>query len=112
MARLLLGAYPVLFLYAQNVDDQVTLDPLWVPLASVSRARRPARGFYALRRGWARAGLMASVVLIVFFSFGHVWNEVDEIWTKWLLAAIWVVWGLGLIGWRGVAGLGPVRHRP
>ena len=102
---LLLGAYPVLFLYAQNVDDQVTLDPLWAPLAvCVAGAAGLLVVFYALRRDWARAGLMASVVLIVFFSFGHVWNEVDEVLDqKWLLAAIWVVVGLGLIGlaWTG-----------
>jgi hypothetical protein len=102
---LLLGAYPALFLYAQNVDDQVTLDPLWVPLViCVAGAAALLVGLFALRRDWARAGLMASVVLAVFFSFGHVWNEVDEVLDqKWVLAVVWLVWGVALIGlaWRG-----------
>jgi hypothetical protein len=102
---LLLGAYPVLFLYAQNVYDQVTLDPLWLPLAvCVGGAAALLAVFYALRRDLARAGLMASAVLVVFFSFGHVWNEVQEIMDqRWLLAAIWVVWGVSLVAlaWTG-----------
>lgn len=101
----LLGAYPVLFLFAQNLADQVTLHPLWGPLlVCMAAAAGLLLLFYALRRDWARAGLMASVVLVVVFSFGHVWNLVagilDE---RWLLAAIWLVWGIGLaqLAWRG-----------
>jgi hypothetical protein len=111
---LMLGAYPVLFLYAQNVDDQVTLDPLWFPLVvCVAGAAALVAVFYALRRDLARAGLMASVVLIVFFSFGHAWNEVEEFLDqRWLLAAIWVVWGLGLIAlaWTGRGWVKPVTR--
>ena len=29
----LIAAYPIVFLFAQNADEQVTLDPLWTPLA-------------------------------------------------------------------------------
>jgi len=31
---LLAAAYPVLFLFAQNAAEQVTLQPLWAPLHS------------------------------------------------------------------------------
>ena len=73
---LLLGAYPVLFLFAQNMADEVTLDPIWVPLAiCVAGAAVLLLAAYAIRRDWARAGLMTSAVLALFFTFGHVWNS-------------------------------------
>ncbi|HEX5877413.1 MAG TPA: hypothetical protein VF468_03680, partial [Actinomycetota bacterium] len=102
---MLLGAYPVLFLFAQNLADQVTLQPLWGPLfVCMAGAAGLLVLFYALRRDWARAGLMASVVLAVVFSFGHVWNLLSGVLDqRWLLAAIWLVWGVGLaqVAWRG-----------
>jgi hypothetical protein len=58
----------------------------------------------AIRRDWARAGLMASALLGLFFSFGHVWNLADvALQQRWLLTAIWVVWAIGLVqlAWRG-----------
>lgn len=101
----LLGAYPVLFLFAQNLADQVTLEPMWVPLfVCTAGAAALLVGFYALRRDWARAGLMASALLVMFFSFGHIWNLVSGVLDqRWLLAAIWLVWGAALVqlAWRG-----------
>jgi hypothetical protein len=109
---LLLGAYPALFLFAQNIADQLSLGPLWVPLlVSVAGAGAILVVCYYVRRDWLRAGLMASVALAAFFSFGHVWNVVsgflDE---RLLLAAIWVVWAIGLIqlAWRGGRWVRPV----
>ena len=107
---LLLGAYPVLFIYSQNLVDQVTLDPLWGPLVvCVGFAAALLVGFFALRRDWGRAGLMASTVLLVFFTFGHAWNLVspylDE---RWLLVGLWLVWGVALfqLAWRGGSWVG------
>ena len=103
----LLGAYPVLFLFAQNLADQVTLQPMWMPLlVCVAAASGLLLLFYLLRRDWARAGLMASVVLAVVFSFGHVWNlTAGTLEQPWLLAAVWLVVGIGLalLAWRGGA---------
>ncbi|HEY7738961.1 MAG TPA: hypothetical protein VIC63_08070 [Candidatus Limnocylindria bacterium] len=111
---LLLGAYPVLFLFAQNMVDAVRLDPLWGPLLlCIGAAAGLLVLFFALRRDWARAGLMASAVLALFFSFGHVWGVVDEyLDQKWLLGAIWIVWGLALvqIAWRGGRWVGPLTR--
>ncbi len=108
----LLGAYPVLFLFAQNLVDTVTLQPLWTPLlVAMAGASALLFLFYVLRRDVARAGLMASVVLAVVFSFGHVWNLLNgALDQRWLLAAIWVVWGLGLaqLAWRGGGWVLPV----
>jgi hypothetical protein len=101
----LLGAYPVLFLFGQNMVDTITLDPLWGPLlACVGGAVALLVVFFALRRDWARAGLMASAILAMFFSFGHVWGMVSPFLAqKWVLAGVWLVWGLVLVrlAWRG-----------
>ena len=48
---LLAAAYPVLFLFAQNVAEQVTLQPLWIPLVASLGA-----GAAALLLGRALAG--------------------------------------------------------
>jgi hypothetical protein len=104
----LLAAFPVLFLFAANIREQITLEPLIWPLAfaiagagvlllavaGIARARR---------QRLSRAGLVASVLVILFFSYGHVWQVMEETLRlhRYLLGA-WVA--IGLIGitlvWR------------
>lgn len=101
----LIGIFPVLFLFAENIDQQVTLEPLWFPLAICILGSLAVLGVcFAFRRDWARAGLMATALLALFFSFGHAWNLVDQVLQeRWILAAIWVVWAILLVqfAWRG-----------
>ena len=102
---LLAAAYPVLFLFAQNVAEQVTLQPLWIPLlASV------AAGVAALLIGrfaagdWLRGALLATLVLALFFSFGHAWNALGELLgqRRWLILAYVLVGAAGAyLVWRG-----------
>ena len=76
---LLIAAFPVLFLFAQNTADQVTLEPLWVPLAiCLIGAVLLLLLCFGFRRDWPRAGLMATALLALFFSYGHVWNLLDD----------------------------------
>ena len=102
---LLVGAYPALFLFAQNLADQLTLEPLWLPLVvCIGVAVGLLLLGYALVRDWLRAGLMASAVLVTFFAFGHVWNVLSPFMAeRWLLAIFWVVAGglLVLLAWQG-----------
>ena len=49
---LLAAAYPVVFLFAINAAEQVTLAPLWLPLAG--GGRQPARSVTAAELGDAR----------------------------------------------------------
>ncbi|MGH2488641.1 MAG: hypothetical protein ACRDFR_03360 [Candidatus Limnocylindria bacterium] len=102
---LLIAAYPVLFLFAENAAQQVTLEPLWTPLAiSLAGAVGLLLLCFGFRRDWARAGLMASALLALFFSFGHVWNLADDVLRqRWLLTAVWLVSAVALVGlaWRG-----------
>ena len=74
----LFAAYPVLFLYAQNADE-VPLRDLVLPLL-VALVGGIAL-FFALRlllKDTLRAGTMSTAILIVFFSYGHVWELVKD----------------------------------
>jgi hypothetical protein len=102
---LLLGAFPVLFLFAENVDQQVTLAPLWPPLgAALLGGLATLLLGAAVLRDWLRGPLLASLLVALFFSFGHVWNLVDPYLDgrRYLLGAYVVVAlaGAWLI-WRG-----------
>jgi len=73
------GAVPVVFLFAENQVQQVTLDPLWRPLAiAVLFAIAVTLTGAALLWNWRRGALLATLVLVLFFSFGHAWNLVGE----------------------------------
>jgi hypothetical protein len=101
---LLFAAYPVLFLFAQNAAEQVTLEPLWAPLAVAVGAAAGLLLLLSLAlRNAVRAGLFATLTVTLFFSYGHVWNLVGEsLGSQWFLIAAWAV--LAVVGaivlWR------------
>jgi hypothetical protein len=111
---LLIAAFPVLFLFAENAAQQVTLEPLWMPLAtSLVGAVTLLLLCFGFRSDWARAGLMTSALLGLFFSFGHVWNVAAEfLQQRWLLVAIWVLSGAAIVqlAWRGGRWVGPATQ--
>ena len=99
---LLLGAFPVLYLFAANLGEQVTIDPLIGPLLiavgcavallALVRALFALVGLDALR-----AGLVASLVLALFFGYGHVWHSTEaSIRSHAPLLAAWAL--LGILG--------------
>jgi hypothetical protein len=102
---LLLAAFPVLFLFAENAVQQVTLDPLWTPLgAAIAAAAALFLVASAVFRDWLRGAFLASVVVLLFFSFGHVWNLVrGTLPDRSTLAGIYGVIGLlaVVLAWRG-----------
>jgi hypothetical protein len=102
---LLAAAYPVLFLFAQNVAEQVTLQPLWIPLVAALAAGAVALLLgRALTGDWLRGALLATLALALFFSFGHAWNALGELLgqRRWLIAAYVVIGGaLAVVVWRG-----------
>lgn len=107
----LVAAFPVLFLFAENAVQQVTLDPLWQPLAiAVAGALVLFVAAVLLlrdwRRGWRRGALFASLLIALFFSFGHVWRLLGPTPAESqrdALAGTWLVIALvgGLVAWRG-----------
>jgi hypothetical protein len=99
------AAFPVLFLFAENAEQQVTLAPLWMPLAmSVGAGIAVLLVAGAVLRDWFRGGLLATLLLALFFSFGHVWNLIGfRIGERWMMGVIWVALAVvgGVLIWRG-----------
>jgi len=89
---ILVAVFPVLFLFAENAIQQVTLKPLWIPLGlSFAAGVASLLVLSAILRDWQRGALLASLLLGLFFSYGHVWNLVGNIVRqRWVLAGIWV----------------------
>jgi hypothetical protein len=90
---ILAAAYPVVFLFAANAADQVTIDPLWLPLGlSIAAAAVALAVAWLLLRDVWRAGLLVTVLATLFFWYGHAWNLVGElVGSKPALVAAWVV---------------------
>ena len=100
----LAAAYPVIFLFAVNAAEQVGPDPLWLPLlAAVGGAAALLLVLWLATRDRHRAGLLATVLVIGFFGYGHAWNLVaGSLSTQWPLIGAWlllVVIGL-VAAWR------------
>ena len=105
----LVAAYPIVFLFAANADEQVTLDPLWTPLALALGATAVVLVALALLlRDWLRAALLTTVALIGFFGYGHAWNAASTVLTsQWPLI---IAWGLlVVIGFVAAWRAGPIK---
>jgi hypothetical protein len=101
---LLVAAFPVIFLFAQNVTEQFTLGPLWEPLLLVIGGATVvllvALGLArAIGASLDRAALVASVLIGLLLTYGHAWNLVGESLRlhRYLLAV-----------WAGIAAVGLV----
>jgi hypothetical protein len=80
----LVAAFPIVFLYGQNVRE-TRLDQVVVPLAaSVLSALVLWMAFAIALRDKAKAGLAASTVIFLFFSYGRLYDLMGD----WNLAAI------------------------
>lgn len=100
----LIAVFPVLFLFAENAVQQVTLSPLWLPLA-LSAALGVGALFAGtlLYRDAERGALLASWALILFFSFGRVWDAFSGVLDgRRYLVAAYLLAGIlgGAVIWR------------
>lgn len=93
---LLVAAYPVVFLFAKNAAEQVSLQPIWTPLLlSIGAAAVTLGVLWVMLRDVDRAALLATVAVIAFFGYGHAWNAVGA-----SLPAEWpflIAWGVAVI---------------
>ncbi len=101
---LLAAAYPIVFLFAANVAEQVTLQPLWAPLGlAVGAAAIFLAAATLLLRDWHRAALLTTVLVAGFFGYGHAWNAASGMLnSQWPLIGAWLLLvGIGLfVAWR------------
>ncbi len=94
---LLVATFPVVHLYAANLGEQITLDPLYLPLAAAIGGAAALLGLLAgganlLGRDVRKAALLVSLVVALFFAYGHIWQAAQELLRmhRYLLT----VWGL------------------
>ena len=71
--------YPGLALLAFNLTEvtpQVVVRPLWVSAAMGLAALALA---WIVTRDWRRAGLIATLFIVLFFSYGHIYHALEEV---------------------------------
>lgn len=71
----LLAAFPVLYLWAANMQEGITVGDVLPSLAiilAVTAVVLVAARF--LLRNWLKAGVVVSMLIVLFFSYGHVWR--------------------------------------
>ncbi|HUH08086.1 MAG TPA: sulfatase-like hydrolase/transferase [Egibacteraceae bacterium] len=74
----LFAVFPVLFLFAQNVEETPTAD-VAAPLALAALGAGTALGAaFALLKDARRAAIVVSPLVLAFFSFGHVRRTLEE----------------------------------
>jgi hypothetical protein len=100
----LAAAYPVIYLYAQNVQEAIAPAEIFVPLAICIAASLIVMGVLgALTRAWAAAALASLLLLVLFFTYGMAWDWLGTMLLgQWVLLTAWlllVVIGLSFI-WR------------
>ncbi|MDQ2673864.1 MAG: hypothetical protein M3Y40_04345 [Chloroflexota bacterium] len=90
---ILAAAYPVIFLFAINSEEQVGTAHLWLPLLlSVGITTGVLVVLRLVVGDWRRAGLMTTVLVVAFFGYGHAWNAVSQfIDNQWLLIIAWIL---------------------
>ena len=77
----LVAAFPVVYLFAANVREQLSLEPLWMPLGvviGVAAAVLLAAVVvgHLLGASPARSSLVASLLMLLAMAYGHAWNLV------------------------------------
>ena len=107
----LLAAFPVLFLYAHNVQYDVSAAQVGTPLLVSVAAAGAVFGlaWLALGRNPLKAALATSILLALFFTYGHAFGLAGGRWPaladhRILLPAWIALAGLGILG---VARAGP-----
>ena len=90
---LLAAAYPVVFLFAANATEQISMAPLWLPLVvAVGGAAVVLAVLWAITRDPYRAGLLTTILVIGFFGYGHAWNAVaDKLDNQWPFIVAWLL---------------------
>jgi len=95
---LLFAAFPILFLYAYNINE-TSASQMWLPLAiSVAAALVLWAILSLILRSLSKAGLATAILLVFFFSYGRLYEALES-WGvfvpkhAYLLPGMLFVWG-------------------
>lgn len=108
---LLAAAYPIAWLYAQNVQEAIAPSEVLIPLAiSLGATLAAMLTLGALTRRWAAAALTSALLLVLFFTYGMAWDWLGKMlpghWLllgAWLLLAVigaWLIWRFSALAGR------------
>ena len=75
----LLGIYPVVMMLASNVSQVIFTDTVRMLYFSLVLTILVLSASYVLIRNWQKAALVASFMLILFFSYGHVFSILQDV---------------------------------
>ncbi len=78
----LLGIYPILHLYARNIAFIPFLDTMRSLEITLGFTFFFLIGFRIIVKSWQKAGLLCSMLLFMFFSFGHIANLLESWFSK------------------------------
>jgi hypothetical protein len=102
---LLFGIYPVISLYAWNQGETGFDAALRLVLVCLALALLVTSLFRLAMRDWRKAALLSSLLLVLFYSYGHIYTEIKSaellgiiIGRHRYLAALWALIFAGL-GW-------------
>lgn len=74
---LLLAAFPILFLYAYNINE-TSASQIWLPLViSVAASAVLWAVLSLILRSLAKAGLATAILLVFFFSYGRLYDALE-----------------------------------
>ena len=95
---LLAAAYPVIWLYAQNVQEAIEPSEILVPLAiSLAATLAILLVVGALTRKWSAAGLTTTLLLVLFYTYGLAWDWLgSNLPGQWVLLGAWLL--ISIIG--------------
>jgi hypothetical protein len=100
----LAAAFPVVYLYAQNVHEAIAPYEVLLPLGlGIGFALAALLLFRAVTRRWASAGLISTMLVVLFSTYGLAWQGVGSMLLgHWVLLGAWAL--LAVIGislsWR------------
>lgn len=108
----LFAIYPILALLAINIAE-VDLSSGWRLVSlSIAVAGLLTLAFYAIFRDWKRAGLLTTIVLFLFYSYGHVYILLKGMEVNGLfffrhrtLTPLWIGLGVLLVWWVSIKSL-------
>ena len=75
---ILLAFYPIINLYARNIVYIPFVDTIRILALSVGLATLFLCSFRLILKGWEKSGILCSLIVVLFFSFGHVVNSLEK----------------------------------
>ena len=75
---ILFSLYPILFVYSRNIVSVSFIDTIRFMFLSIGFFTFLLLGFQIVLKDWGKAGGLSSLLVCLFFSFGHIANALEN----------------------------------